>query len=347
MQQQKRSIVAVHGLKVEITRLLNPSTRSVMKAMILAAGFGVRMRPLTRLRPKPLFPVLNRPIIDILIRQLKKAGCEAVIVNTHHLASLVSDHVAGKDYGIGVRCRFEPVILGTGGGIKNVEDFWDTRPFIVINSDILSDIDIHDAYRFHLTHDDPATLILHDFPEFNNVWVDRSDRIIGFHQSGGAGCASEPFRKLAFTGIQIVDPDILDFIPEGTFSSSIDAYDAMLAKGLKLRGHIVNGHYWQDMGSIRGYRRGVRDLLLQRCLIPDIIPEQKETCCGKNLVMGEKSRLRGWNLIGDNLTCEKDCIVSRSIIWDNVLIREGVAVKDSIVADEAIVSAPASGKVIV
>ncbi|MBW2645338.1 MAG: NDP-sugar synthase [Deltaproteobacteria bacterium] len=318
-----------------------------MKAMILAAGLGTRVRPLSTLKPKPLFPILNRPIIDILIRQLKKAGCEAIIINTHHLAERITDYLSGQDYGIPVTIRFEPAILGTAGGIKNVEDFWDDRPFIVINTDVLTDINLAEFYRFHISHDNAATLILHDFPKFNNVQVNRADYVIGFDQLGTDRKLPTTCRRLAFTGIQVIDPGVLEFIPKGEFASSIDVYQAMLKSGFKVKGYITSNHYWQDIGSFEGYRQGVRDCLEGRCQIPDISLQKGRTYCGSNLVIGENSRFDGWNSIGDSVSIGNNCLISRSVIWDNVTIGDGVTITDSVVGDGAVVSKSISGEMVV
>ena len=134
-----------------------------MKAMILAAGLGTRLLPFTTNTPKPLFPVAGRPLIDIIICSLQNAGCEAIIINTHHLYKKINSFLASQKYSIPVFTRYEPFILGTGGAIKNVADFWDDRPFMVINSDILTDIDLLEVYNFHLSHKYTATLVFYDY----------------------------------------------------------------------------------------------------------------------------------------------------------------------------------------
>jgi aminoglycoside/choline kinase family phosphotransferase len=252
-----------------------------MKAMILAAGLGTRLLPLTEKRPKPLFPILDRPLLDILIQWLQDAGCEAVIINTHHLGHMIDEFLEAQAYDIPVLTRHESTILGTGGGIKNVEDFWDDDPFIVVNGDILTNIDPGAAYRFHLKHRPAATLVLHDYPQFNHVWVDPSDHIKGFGHTQPCPPLSredikEPsqydteqgtgaeFRKLAFTGIHVMEPESLRFIPPSVFSSIIDAYCAMIQSGLALKGLPADRHFWHDIGSMGGYRKATRDALARR-----------------------------------------------------------------------------------
>ena len=143
-----------------------------MKALILAAGFGTRLLPHTARLPKPLFPLAGRPLIDHLIEQLKKSGATEIMINTHHLHEMVEAHVARSSFSVPVHTRFEPVILETGGAVKNLADFWDNEPFLVINCDIITDIDLKEVYEFHRTHTHLATLVMHDHERFNTVFVD-------------------------------------------------------------------------------------------------------------------------------------------------------------------------------
>jgi len=229
-----------------------------MKAMILSAGLGTRLRPFTENIPKPLFSVAGRPLLDIIIHSLQNAGCEAIIINTHHLYKKIDFFLSSQKYSIPVFTRYEPLILGTGGAIKNVADFWDDQPFMVVNSDILTDIDLRDVYDFHLNHKYPATLVLHDYKEFNNVLISREDFISGFDdEENNENIGYE--RKLAFTGIQVLDPNILDFIPDGLFSSIIDAYRELIFSGQRLKAFIAQKHYWQDIGTPKSYRKAVVD----------------------------------------------------------------------------------------
>ena len=117
-----------------------------MKAMILAAGYGTRLQPYSDHTPKPLFSIAGRPLLDVIIDQLQKAGCKAVIINTHHLHQKIEAFLATRKYSLEVYTRYEPQILGTGGAIKNVTDFWDDQPFMVINADIVADIDLAEVY---------------------------------------------------------------------------------------------------------------------------------------------------------------------------------------------------------
>ena len=156
-----------------------------MKALILAAGFGKRLEPYTRHTPKPLFTLSNQPILDRVIRKLPSAGVSSVVVNTHHLHHQIEAYLSSRSYTIPVTTRYEPDILGTGGAIKNLMDFWDDEPFMVINSDILFDTDLGDFCHYHENRGSLATLMLCDEPLFNQVWVDAERRIVGFGKEIG------------------------------------------------------------------------------------------------------------------------------------------------------------------
>jgi aminoglycoside/choline kinase family phosphotransferase/GTP:adenosylcobinamide-phosphate guanylyltransferase len=225
-----------------------------MKAMILAAGYGTRLQPYTDHTPKSLFSIAGRPLLDVIIGQLQKAGCKALIINTHHLHHKIETFLAAQNYNLEVDTRFEPQILGTGGAIKNVADFWDNQPFMVINADIVADIDLAEVYRAHCRHHPPATLVLCDDPAFNSVAVKQKKWITGFYNLAG-GPLGPSDDLLTFTGIQVLEPEVLDYIPPNTFYSSIDAFKKILADGERLRAFITPKNRWQDIGTPQSYRQ--------------------------------------------------------------------------------------------
>jgi NDP-sugar pyrophosphorylase family protein len=226
-----------------------------MKALILAAGLGTRLQPYTLTTPKPLFTLAGRPLLDIHIRNLADAGCEAVAVNTHHLHARIAAHLASQPAAIPVHLRYEPIILGTGGAIRNFADFWDRRPFMVINADIHSAIDLRAVYEFHLRHRPAATLVLVDHPEFNTVTTDSDGCVREFAAAPGRA----PAGALTFTGIQVLDPVVLDYLPERGFYHSIDAFRAMIADGKIVRAFIPHPGGWMDLGTPERYRQAAAE----------------------------------------------------------------------------------------
>lgn len=228
----------------------------MMKALILAAGLGTRLRPYTDHTPKPLFPIDGQPLLDRLILQLSNAGCSVVAVNTHHLHEKIEAHISSMSYGIPVFTRHEPEILGTGGAIKNLSDFWDEGPFFVVNADILTDIDFKEVFDFHCAGNAPATLVLMDAPPLNSVAVDCKGNISRFLSP--SELASSPPKSYTFTGIQVVEPLILSMIPENVFYSSIDVYRHLIAEKTPPRAFIDTTRKWQDLGTPERYKTAVR-----------------------------------------------------------------------------------------
>jgi aminoglycoside/choline kinase family phosphotransferase/dTDP-glucose pyrophosphorylase len=226
-----------------------------MKALVLAAGLGTRLRPHTHALPKPLFPIGGAPLLARHLATLARAGFTQVAVNTHHLHAQIETYLAGRDWGIGVHLSHEPEILGTGGAMKRLSDFWGADPFLVINADVVCDLDLGALYRAHLHEGWLATLVMHDHPDFNTVAVDGEGRIVMMPPRS----LSDPppgSRLMAFTGIHVIDPKVLEVIPEGRPYSIIDAYQQLLDdRGARLKAHLPTGLYWRDIGTAEQYRR--------------------------------------------------------------------------------------------
>jgi mannose-1-phosphate guanylyltransferase len=285
-----------------------------MKAMILAAGFGTRLRPLTDKRTKALMPVANRPILEWSMDYLKNYGCTEIIVNAHHHHEQVVDYVRQHpSSGVKIETRVEPEILGTGGGIKNVEDFWDQESFAVINVDILTDIDLQKVLDQHKKSGSLVTLVLHDCDPYNQVAVDSLGNIIDIGRQNAPG-------RLAFTGIHIIDPELLSCIPGGVFSDIIDVYRKVIMDGKAVRAYVSLNHYWRDIGTVASYLEANRDF------------------AGKPFVIGDgcrihpSARLEDWAVIGENCLIEKNVWIHRSVLWDGVDVKAGIRIYDSVVA---------------
>jgi len=282
--------------------------------MILAAGLGTRLRPLSLNKPKALVPVGNRPVIDRVIQYLMGHHINEIIINAHHHHQQIVTHIdGGRPYGISIQVRVEPEILGTGGGVKNTEDFWDKEPFIVINSDILTDIDLLEAFDYHRRHKGLATLILHDQPPFNQIQIDDKMDILDISHDNHPG-------RLAFTGIHIIDPELLNHLPAGIFSNIIDCYRELTHKHKPVKAYIATGHQWRDIGTVESY-----------------IQANKEALKGNPFLLGPRSRIHGstrlrdWAIIGEKTCLEQGVEITRSILWEKVSVKRGVRIVDSIV----------------
>jgi len=285
-----------------------------MKAMVLAAGLGTRLRPLTDRKPKALVPVVNRPIIGRVINYLKKHGISQIVVNAHHHYQQLIDYLdAGRPFELEIDIRVEPEILGTGGGIKNAEDFWDNEPFIVINGDILADIDLGLAYETHRNSGGLATMILHDCEPYNQIQTDNGGNITDIATGIAPG-------RLAFTGIHIMEPELLSFIPAGTFSDIIDCYRELIHSGKLIRSYLTTGHYWRDIGTVKNYVNVNREFL-----------DKESFSIGPDCHIDPSAKLEEWAIVGEKTSLEKDVEIRRSILWDKVKVKKGTKVIDSIV----------------
>jgi mannose-1-phosphate guanylyltransferase len=284
-----------------------------MKAMILAAGFGTRLRPLTEIKPKALMPVANKPILARNIEYLISHGFTEIIVNAHHHSQQVVDYLKdGASFSLDIEVKVEPEILGTGGGIKNTEDFWDKEPFFVINSDILTDIDLASVYQVHQTSRALVTLVLHDCEPYNQVQVDDQWNITDIAKVDMPG-------RYAFTGIHVIDPEVLSYIPQGVFSDIIECYRQLIRMGKPVRACLVQGHYWRDIGSIQSYLEANRELAGSSFVIgPD--------CSADSSV-----KLTDWGVIGENSHLGRNVELQRSVLWEGVTVKEGIKIADAVV----------------
>lgn len=213
-----------------------------MKALILAAGFGTRLKPYTEQVPKPLFTIDNRPLIDHTIRKLEKAGVTRIEINTHHLSDQIEDFVRSNNYSADINVVYEEKILETGGSIRNALSGRD-EDLLVVNGDIFFEFDLKDLIDSH-EKSKFATLLLHDYKRFNSIETDGS-LITKFR--------SDNKNTLAFTGIHLVSKEVLNFIPENEKISITDIYIDMIENG-----HPVNcikrELKWIDIGEPENYR---------------------------------------------------------------------------------------------
>ncbi len=292
-----------------------------MKAMILAAGMGERLRPLTNIYPKVLLPVVNVPMIDRIIELLKIHGVREIIINAHHHYQKIVDYLKEDNpFGIRMEIRIEKDILGTGGGIKNTQDFWDKDPFIVINGDILADIDLGKVYKFHLKRNNLVTMVLHDFPKYNKVRIDREMNILSI------GPGTNLKDTLAFTGIHVINPEVLDFIPENKRYDVINCYRKLIVLKKPIRGYLATGHRWIDIGTRADYLRSNFNFLP-----PGNIAIANECHIDSSAV------LKDWAVIGKGSSIERGALVKRSVLWNDVIVKEGINVVDSVVTSGVIV----------
>jgi len=236
-----------------------------MKAMILAAGLGTRLRPLTDHLPKPLLPLEERPLIEHTLLLLRKFGITEVVINLHYQGDKIMRALGdGSRWGMKLRYSEEPDILGTGGGIKKAERILCDGPFLVINSDILVEINLDQIIEFHHRNQAAATMVVREDPDVDRwgaVGVDSHHRIRQL--LGKPDWTGDKLSKKMFTGIHVMDPRVLNYVPDSGFFTIIDAYVEMLRKGERLFGRTHAG-YWIDIGTPERYRQAEEDLKRRR-----------------------------------------------------------------------------------
>ena len=236
-----------------------------MKAMILAAGLGTRLRPLTNDRPKALVELDGRTLLEITLAALRSAGVTEVIVNTHHFAERLQQFLGDHDFGMRIEISPEPVLLDTGGGLKNASWFFDDgQPFLLHNVDILSTIDLARMLRFHKESGALATLAIQDRPTSRYLLFDQAGRLCG-RRAGLNGTlefvrpAANP-QALAFSGIHILSPQIFSKLTESGAFSIIDAYLRLAGQGETISAFRTDDAYWRDLGRPEHIEQALRDI---------------------------------------------------------------------------------------
>ena len=218
----------------------------IRRAMVLAAGFGKCLAPITHATPKPLVPVAGRPLLDRLLEFLRAGGIEEVVINLHHLGHRIEEHVGdGRRFGLRVRYSPEDPILDTGGGIKNAETLLAGEPFVVANGDSLLEIRLRDLLEWHRARGGVATLMVRPDPDtaaYGLVELDDADRvrrIVGLPASAAPGT-----RGFMFPGLHVLEPEIFRWMDAGgVFSITRVTYPRMIAAGLPVFGCVTQARW--------------------------------------------------------------------------------------------------------
>ena len=295
-----------------------------MQAIVLAAGFGTRLRPYTLIRPKPLFPVLNRPLLHRLLDMLYAAGCDKIIVNGHHLANQICDSL--KDYP-DVHLQVEEEILGTGGSLRLAKDSLSDEPILVMNGDIFHTVDVAALYEYHCDSGNDVTMAMHDYPRFNTVGV-QGDKVVSF-------CPEQKVPQLAFTGIHVVEAKVIEQIPSRRFFHIIDLYQELAVQG-RIGLQRVDGAFWRDIGTPEDYLQLHRELLDGSAGIELAVADHQEGAwiLGKDVQLGDNVQLHEWGSIGNGVQIGDSVMLQRSVVWGQARIPAGSHIVDTIVTGD-------------
>jgi NDP-sugar pyrophosphorylase family protein len=323
-----------------------------MKAMVLAAGLGERMWPLTEERAKPSLPLINRPVIGHVLEHLSRHGVTEAVVNLHYqpesIRGLLGD---GRKYGVKVHYSEEPVILGTAGGLKKAETLLrGPEPFFLVNSDSISDCDLGALLKKHRESGALSTLVL--MPQdpkagYSTVEMDERSRIVRI--AGRPEGPSIPgTSQYLFTGIHIVNSDIFDAIPAGKSEINSDIYPRLISSGKVIRGHLHKG-FWKELGNPRLYLdgaiavlRGIQSpgleglkssegIYLDRVPFPTDVAIEPPAFIGWGAQIGTNTALLGGVVIGRQVTIGKGCSLRTTVVWDGARIGEGSRLSECIV----------------
>jgi mannose-1-phosphate guanylyltransferase len=240
-----------------------------MKAMILAAGLGTRLRPLTDDRPKALVEVAGRTLLEITLSRLSAFGIRDVIINVHHFADKIVDYLkAHKNFGMRIESSREDMLLDTGGGLKKagwffLEDSAADEPFILHNVDVLSMIDLRRMVRVHLEKKALATLAAQQRDSSRLLLFDESLRLCGRRAGRDLEpeivCPSANLRPLAFCGVHVISPRFLRMMQENGVFSIIDSYLRLAARGESVLGFPADEYYWRDLGKLEQVQQAAED----------------------------------------------------------------------------------------
>lgn len=317
-----------------------------MKALILSAGFGTRMSPLTDTTPKPLVPVLNRPVIEYNINFLKYFGIKEIFINLHYGKEKIQSTLGnGKKYGVKIKYLTENEILGTGGAIASMEEHVDS-PFIVINSDTIFDFDLDEIINSHHRSGAKATLgVIPSSPKDQRavLRVDENYRVVRMLD---ASYEKEiPEGNAIFTGLHVIDPSLLEYIPQNIFTSITNyVYKRMVEQKEKINALFIDGKWW-DMGTPDDYLACTFDLLKslpltyfdpfeKYALKPEIINSETLVVMGKNtkvpaiplnppLIIGDGADIERVSAAGPNLVLGEKVKLSKNSDISNTVYLNG------------------------
>ena len=311
-----------------------------MKAVVMAGGEGTRLRPMTASMPKPLLPIVNKPIMEHVLRLLQRHGFSDTVVTVQFLASLVRNYFGdGEEFGMRLRYTTEETPLGTAGSVKNAEHLLGDDTFVVISGDALTDFDLTDLVKFHHDKDALVTVCLTRVPdplEFGITIVDDDNRVQRFLEKPTWG---QVFSDTVNTGIYVMEPEVLDYVAAGELVDwSGDVFPQLLADGQPIFGYIAEG-YWEDVGTQESYMGAQVDVLSGRVDVDldafevsagiwvaegaDVHPDavlKGPLYIGDYAKVEAGAELREFTVLGSNVVAKQGAFLHRAVVHDNVFI---------------------------
>ncbi len=325
-----------------------------MKAFVLAAGAGTRLRPLTSDIPKPMVPILGKPALFYTLMNLQKYGFDDVCINLYHRHEAITSYFNGRDLGVNINYSLEKKLIGTAGAVKKQESFF-KRTFVVMSGDGLTDIDLNKALEFHKKKKAMATIVLKEIDtkfEYGITLTDKYDKVKSFVEKPKW---KDVFASTINTGIYIFEPEILKFIPENKFFDfSLDLFPLLLKKKKNIYGYVMK-EYWTDIGNIFEYKKGIFDILDGKVSLPVKCGKKKSNYISNsakidksakiqgrcfiddNVLIGKNVILKPYSIISKNVKIKDNAVLDKTIIWGNSVIGKNVKLNDTIVGYNSVI----------
>jgi mannose-1-phosphate guanylyltransferase len=297
----------------------------ITQAFVLGAGLGTRLRPLTEDLPKPLIPIFQKPLVTFVLDHLIEAGMKSFVINTHHLADAFRQFFAdGKYRGCEVRFRHEPEILGTGGGIKNIESLLGDEPFVVYSGDILTDIDLKPLLTEHTRAGNDVTLSLRETSLGKDIAIDGRRVIDIENRYGHAG-------RYDFAGISVWTPAIFKRIPAGQSVSFIPFLREWIGEGGKIGAVVAEEGKWFNIGSRREYLAVHRSISEENWKPAYVTEAEWPVRIASDAKIDSTARLAGFYSVGAKCRIGPRAIVENTILWPGAQIASRSHLRDCIV----------------
>jgi len=312
-----------------------------MKAMVLTAGLGTRLRPLTLERAKPAIPLLEKPLVVRLITRLLEECITDFRLNLHHLPNTIETIFHSRPWrDLPVSFSYESQILGTAGGLKANESFFDNETLLMANGDIVTDFSLKEALAFHRQNEALATLILYPQSPPYAYYPIRIDKSYGLRNFKNA-CPGGDLRPetYVFTGMHILEPEIFRLIPPGIpWEINDQVYLTALKEGARILGFPVEG-YWSDLGNPRRYLQTQNELLTRMGS-----PLRRHISSGA--AVSPESVVGHFVSIGDGCVIEAGARIEHSILWENIRVKKNCSVRNCIIGSDVIIDRDCSDIVI-
>ncbi|MGZ7047708.1 MAG: DUF4954 family protein [Methanobacterium sp.] len=314
----------------------------------MAGGKGTRLRPLTLIRPKPMIPLVNKPIIQYTVDRLKRFGLKDIIMTLNYMSTNIKNYFKdGTSFGVDIKYSVEKWPLGTGGSVKKAQKYIDDT-FMVVSGDVLTDVDFKDVLKFHKEKGALVTMVLTEIEDpthFGIAVMDNDNKITEYLEKPAP---EDVFSNVANTGIYILEPEIFEFFQEKEEKSELDFSKDIFPEVIKndagIYGYVFNG-YWNDVGRPETFLEATYDILDQKIKldfnkskIEESVGKIGNIWVGKNVFIDKKARIEGPVVIGDNCTIQEGSKISKgSVIGNNVSIGKNVNIDGAVILSDSIV----------